>query len=293
MSHESDDDIQYDPSDVKFTEWLASKFFNYKTMDHYTMKALWIYWDSGDDELELTNEESSDSEDEDKVAKNFRIETNVLYFETPLYRAFKEFNYLLQIDPDLLNKDIEGFKTSKDYKDDWIYEWNKDVPWVHEKPWTDNGAWKEPAPVKHYCEPFNYKNVCLEWSSYSWRDDGYCNGGNLPGAYIVGNAPRYQDFEWYEALKDGKLKEEALKNKAIMEGLIKDKDDESSNEGWRRWNVYNNTNHGHEEREYEMEHEDKERCELFNDHERSICNIKRFKMIKYSFGQDEEYVAIK
>ncbi|GJX86180.1 hypothetical protein Tco_0336954 [Tanacetum coccineum] len=233
MSHESDDDMEYDPSDVEFTEWLASKIFNYKTMDHYTMKALWIYWARGDDEVEITDEESSDSEDEDEVAKIFRIKTNVFDFETPLCRAFKKFNYLLQINLDLLTKDIEGFKTYEDYKDDWIYKWNKDVPWVHEKPWTDNRAWKEPALVKHYCEPFNYKNGCLEWPTRSWRNDGYYNGGNLPGAYIVGNTLRYQDFEWYEALKDGKLKEEALKNKAIMEGIIKDEDNESSNEGWR------------------------------------------------------------
>ncbi|GKA21487.1 reverse transcriptase domain-containing protein [Tanacetum coccineum] len=230
MSHESDDDMEYDPSDVEFTEWLASKIFNYKTMDHYTMKALWIYWARGDDEVEITDEESSDSEDEDEVAKIFRIKTNVFDFETPLCRAFKKFNYLLQINLDLLTEDIEGFKTYEDYKDDWIYEWNKDVPWVHEKPWTDNRAWKEPALVKHYCEPFNYKNGCSEWPTRSWRNDGYCNGGNLPGAYIVGNTLRYQDFEWYEALKDGKLKEEALKNKAIMEGIIKDEDNESSNE---------------------------------------------------------------
>ncbi|GJW86848.1 hypothetical protein Tco_0162188 [Tanacetum coccineum] len=62
--HEADDDIGYDPSDVAFIEWLASKNFNYKTMDHYTMKALWIYWIRGDDEVELTDEESSDDEDE-------------------------------------------------------------------------------------------------------------------------------------------------------------------------------------------------------------------------------------
>ncbi|GKD96916.1 hypothetical protein Tco_1380813 [Tanacetum coccineum] len=62
------------------------------------------------------------------------------------------------------------------------------------------------------------------------KDDGYCNGGNLPGAYIVGNALRYQDLEWYEALDDGKLKDEALKTKAIMEGMIDD-DDESHNKG--------------------------------------------------------------
>ncbi|GJV76729.1 hypothetical protein Tco_1508313 [Tanacetum coccineum] len=46
--------------------------------------------------------------------------------------------------------------------------------------------------------------------------------------YEVGNALRYQDLEWYEALDDGKLKDEALKTKAIMEGMIDD-DDESHN----------------------------------------------------------------
>ncbi|GKG54368.1 hypothetical protein Tco_0557891 [Tanacetum coccineum] len=40
---EADDDMGYDPSDVAFIECLRSKFFNYKTMDQYTMKALWIY----------------------------------------------------------------------------------------------------------------------------------------------------------------------------------------------------------------------------------------------------------
>nr|GEW79272.1 hypothetical protein [Tanacetum cinerariifolium] len=69
---------------------------------------------------------------------------------------FKEFNYVLHIDPDVLTKDIEGFKTYEEYKDDWIYEWNKDVPWVHKKPWTDTGVRTEPAPAMHYCEPFNY-----------------------------------------------------------------------------------------------------------------------------------------
>ncbi|GJZ82762.1 hypothetical protein Tco_0647935 [Tanacetum coccineum] len=92
--HETDD-IGFDPSDIAFTEWLGSKFFNYKTMDHSTMKALWIYWIRGDDE----------------------------------------------VDSELLTKDIMGFKTYDDYKDDWIYEWNKDVPWVDEKPWTDTGVW--------------------------------------------------------------------------------------------------------------------------------------------------------
>ncbi|GJR09938.1 hypothetical protein Tco_0792590 [Tanacetum coccineum] len=142
MSHETDDDMEYDPSNVEFTGWLASKFYNHKILDDYTKNALWIYWARGDDEVELTDEESSDSDDDDnEVAEIFRIDTNVFDFETPM-------------------------------------------------------------------------------------DDGYCNEGNLPGAYIVGNALRYQDFEWYEALKDGKLKEEALKNKAIVEGIIDEDDDQ-------------------------------------------------------------------
>ncbi|GKB30891.1 hypothetical protein Tco_0870292 [Tanacetum coccineum] len=95
--HEADDDMGYDPSDIR-----------------------------GDNKVELTDEESSN--DKDDVAKVFRIDTNLFNFETPMYEAFKEFNYLLQIDPDLLTKVIEGFKTYEDYKDDWIYEWNKDIP---------------------------------------------------------------------------------------------------------------------------------------------------------------------
>nr|GEV99951.1 hypothetical protein [Tanacetum cinerariifolium] len=62
-----------------------------------------------------------------------------------------------------------------------------------------------------------------------WRKDGYCNRGNFAGAYIVGNTHCNQDLEWYEALMDSELKEEALRKKAIMEGLING-DVESNNE---------------------------------------------------------------
>ncbi|GKE66653.1 hypothetical protein Tco_1520814 [Tanacetum coccineum] len=65
-----------------------------------------------------------------------------------------------------------------------------------------------------------------------WREDGYFTGGNLPSAYHIGNSLHYQDLEWYEALKDSELIDKALRNKAIMEGLISD--DESSNDCWKR-----------------------------------------------------------
>ncbi|GJT66000.1 hypothetical protein Tco_1017480 [Tanacetum coccineum] len=216
MSHEADDDMGYDPSDVSFTKW---------------------------------------------------IDTNIFDFETPMCKAFNKFNYLLQIDSDLLTKDIEGYKTYEEFKDDWIYEWNKDVPWVNEKPWIDTGVWTEPKP-----------------------NNGYCNRGNLPGDYIVQNFLHYQDYELYDALIDCELKEQALRNKAIMEGSISD--DESSNDGWRRWESHEITYHDHDEIEYENETHDK-RQELCEAHELPVCNMRRFKMIKYSFGQDEEYVAVK
>nr|GEY41735.1 C2 calcium/lipid-binding domain, CaLB [Tanacetum cinerariifolium] len=86
MTHGSNVDMEYDPSNVAITEWLASKFYNLKRMDQYTKNALWIYWTRGDDEVELTDEESSDSDDDckdDEVVKIFRINTNVFDFETP------------------------------------------------------------------------------------------------------------------------------------------------------------------------------------------------------------------
>ncbi|GJT81134.1 hypothetical protein Tco_1055476 [Tanacetum coccineum] len=106
-------------------------------MDWYTKNTLWVYWMRGDDEVVLSNKEVSDLNDENnheehEIAEIFRIQTNLFNFKTPTCKAFKEFNYLFQINPDVLTKDIVGFKTYEEYKDDWIYEWNENVPWVHE-----------------------------------------------------------------------------------------------------------------------------------------------------------------
>ncbi|GKB80762.1 hypothetical protein Tco_0947657 [Tanacetum coccineum] len=119
-------------------------------------------------------------------------------------------------------------------------------------------------------------------------DDGYYNGGNLPGTYIIGNQLHYQDYEWYEALEESELKDEALKNKAIMEGFIKVDDDESHYEQKRRWSIYTNYDDA-----YKISHEDNESKELCEVQELPMCNIKKYMMIKYSFNNEEEYVAIK
>ncbi|GJY68908.1 hypothetical protein Tco_0471890 [Tanacetum coccineum] len=95
---------------------------------------------------------------------------------------------------------------------------------------------------------------------------------------------QHVDYEWYEALENSELKDEALRNKAIMEGFIDD-DDESRYKQMRRWNIYTNYDDA-----YEINHEDNEREELY---EIPVCNIRRYMMIKYSFNNDEEYVAVK
>ncbi|GJX12735.1 hypothetical protein Tco_0204493 [Tanacetum coccineum] len=189
LEHEADDDMEYDPSDIR-----------------------------GDDEVELTDEEYSDNDDE--ITEVFRIDTNIFDYETPLCSAFNEFNYLLKVDPDLLRKDMMGFKTYEDYKDGWIYKWNNDVPWVYEKPWT--------------------------------------------------NAI---DYKWYEALEDCKLKDEALRNKAIMEGSIKEDDDKSRYEQMRQWNTYTNYNDA-----YKINHEhnkSKELCKIQEQPKRGMPSLPR------------------
>nr|GEX61053.1 hypothetical protein [Tanacetum cinerariifolium] len=120
--------IKWDPTNPEFKNWLASNFMNYKTMDIFTNGALWDYWKLGSDEIELTNLEETNHDEEQEIGEIFRIETNMFDYETSLCKKFKELNYLLKIDPNVLTNDIVGFKTYDEYKDDWIYEWNKNMP---------------------------------------------------------------------------------------------------------------------------------------------------------------------
>nr|GEX00609.1 hypothetical protein [Tanacetum cinerariifolium] len=125
-------------------------------------------------------------------------------------------------------------------------------------------------------------NLQPEWKKYTtmMRHNKNLMDINIEALYNIlkqnqGNTLRYQDLEWYDALKDSELKEEALINKAIMEGLI-DEDVEPNNEGWKSWDDFENTNGNRKERRWEYEHEDKERCELFNNHELPVCIVRRF-----------------
>ncbi|GKA78794.1 hypothetical protein Tco_0785331, partial [Tanacetum coccineum] len=85
-------------------------------------RALWDYWKMGGDEIDVSDDESSDLEEywsnKEETADIFKIEIDVFDYETPLCLAFNKFNYLLKVDLDVLTKDIMGFKTYEYYKDD-------------------------------------------------------------------------------------------------------------------------------------------------------------------------------
>ncbi|GKD66566.1 hypothetical protein Tco_1308674, partial [Tanacetum coccineum] len=240
--------------------------------------------------------------------KDVKVEDVSLTCDTPLEVFNKEVSRLSGMDNDSeheadddMGGDDEVELTDEESSDDedeivevfrietniFNYKTPLYVSWVYNKQWLDNGIWKEKSPVKHSCKPFNYKTKCSEWPTCSWMDDRYCNGGNLPGTYIIGNQLHYQNLEWYEALEDCELKDEALRNKAIMEGFINEYDDETCYEQKRRWNIYTNYDDA-----YEINHGDNEREELCEVHELPICNVRRYMMIKYSFNNDEEYVAL-
>nr|GEY20088.1 hypothetical protein [Tanacetum cinerariifolium] len=154
-------------------------------MDGYTKNALWDYWRRADDKEVMTNNELSNPKDENlanekEIAQIFRIDIDLFDFDTPLRQAFKKYNYLSRID-------------------------------VDEKPWIDDGVWSEPIDnIHHECNPLRFKNRTVKWPPCNWKENGYCNTGDLHGFIREGNSIRCKDYEWYDMIEDSKLKEEAL-----------------------------------------------------------------------------------
>nr|GFA07122.1 hypothetical protein [Tanacetum cinerariifolium] len=131
----------------------------------------------------------------------------------------------------------------------------------------------------------------------------------------------FRDYEWYDNLIDSSLKEEALKQKAIYEKSRGDAAQSVINfSAWLKRSFRNFheldyellvkleeyctthdpyldgrngiTCNNNDNQENEEQHKEG-RCDLFNDPAREppVYTIRRFEMIKYSFGQEEEYVA--
>ncbi|GKD45623.1 hypothetical protein Tco_1270268, partial [Tanacetum coccineum] len=136
-----------------------------------------------------------------RIAEIFRIETNIFDFKTPICKAFNEFNYLLKNNTNLLTSDILRFKTYDEFKNEWLDEWNKGIPWVLKEPWSKNGISID--DIHHICEPFRFKNGKAKWPTCNLNDEGFCNGGELSGMVRVGYMTYFQDYKWYNNLVDG------------------------------------------------------------------------------------------
>ncbi|GJR30900.1 hypothetical protein Tco_1107132 [Tanacetum coccineum] len=246
------------------------------------------------------NEEIEEDDDPDDITDIFKIEGNLFDFETLLCKAFNDFNYILKIDKDLFTFDIQGTGTYKEYESNNLVTMNL------EEPWLDKGV---PYQLcDHICEPYRFKNGVTKWPICSSDIDGFCNGGEIPGMVQVGSMTYFQDQKWYDELADRKLKEETLMYKAKVKeswgnttpGVMKfcawlinsfgnfhELDYNVLVKLQECWNYdTNNTgntqdNQGHEERRDDPTLE------------QSVCKIRRFEMMKYSFNADEEYIAIK
>nr|GEU69976.1 hypothetical protein [Tanacetum cinerariifolium] len=121
----------------------------------------------GDVKEVLIDDEFFDLEKEtlregNEIAKVFKIKTEIFLFETPLCKEFKDFNHLLQSDVDVLTGYLPGFKTYKNHKNAWIYEWINEVPWVGEKTLLEYTIWKEPTD-----------DICLECKLLHFKRDRF------------------------------------------------------------------------------------------------------------------------
>ncbi|GJS67228.1 hypothetical protein Tco_0681792 [Tanacetum coccineum] len=123
--------------------------------------------------------------------------------------------------------------------------------------------------------------------------NGLCNGGELPGMVRVRCMTYFQDHKWYDELADGVLKEEALIYKARFEESWEDATPRVMK--FCAWNYgENNVGDTQDSQEHKKEHEGNEHTLSFKPtHDLSVCHVRRFEMIKYSFDADDEYVAIK
>ncbi|GKE17945.1 hypothetical protein Tco_1425522 [Tanacetum coccineum] len=265
MTHGVAADMEYDPSDVDFTEWIALKFSNHLTMDWYTKNALWMYWIRGDDVEVLTDKELSNLKEtyvneEDEIAKIFRIKTYIFDFETPMCKSFNEFNYLPKINTDLLTHDIPGFKIYKEYKNGF------------EDGELKNEALMKKTEFKESRDPCSFD---VEWEDFEHANHIGANANYNP----------YLDISRIFNSRAGKSNEEATKDerKPIDDYGVGDSDDHLI------------SNNAPDYANKEEEQYKKRGCDILrNPHEiPPTCKIERFEVIKYSFGPVEEFVAIK
>ncbi|GJT97548.1 hypothetical protein Tco_1093066, partial [Tanacetum coccineum] len=305
------------------SEWFKKDCIgSVTTWEDMVEKFVQKFYQLFDDNEEMEADEDNDPDD---IAEIFKIKGNLFDFETPVCKAFNDFNYLLKIDTDLLTFDIQGIKTYEEY------ELNNNMTGDLEEPWSDK--WVPYQQCDHICEPYHFKNEKTKWPTCSSDIDKFCNGGELPGMVEALMHKAKVKESWGDATPDvikfcAWLKSSfEIFHKLDHDVLVK------LEECWwkvnaheitpfTRWETYGRgpytniktektydpyldinsifgrnygaNNVGDTQDCQERKEEHKKYTESSKPaHDPSICQVRRFEMIKYSFDADDEYVSIK
>ncbi|GJV26677.1 retrovirus-related pol polyprotein from transposon TNT 1-94 [Tanacetum coccineum] len=157
-------------------EWFINECIGtISTWDDLAEKFVLKFYNLCEHDEEEETEDDNDPDVIDNVPKIFKIDDDLLNFDSPLCIAFEEFNHLLKIDPDLFTYDIQGFKT-----------------------------------YDEYTQELNNKTQ-TKWPICSSDINGFCNSGERPRMVQIGSLSYFHDHKWYDELMDGKLKDETLK----------------------------------------------------------------------------------
>nr|GEV18175.1 hypothetical protein [Tanacetum cinerariifolium] len=146
---------------------IASKWFKndcITTWEILVEKFIQKFYQLSDDHEEIEIDEDDNPDD---IAKIFMIKDNLFDYETPMCKAFNEFNYLLKINTDLLTFKIQEIKTYEKY------ELNNNLTGETEEPCSEN---RVPYQLcDHTYEPYRFKNRKTKWPTCSSDTDGFCN----------------------------------------------------------------------------------------------------------------------
>ncbi|GJV23223.1 hypothetical protein Tco_1375918 [Tanacetum coccineum] len=213
-----------------------------------------VYWMRGVDEVVLSNKEVSGLKDKNNDDEHKIIE--IFRIETNLFDyktpLCTRFNAFKYLLKVVTELFTHNIKRTNTYKD-YENELNNEVG----EAWSKNGVQYEICD--HICEPFHFKSGKTKWPTCNSNEDGFCNDGELSGRDHI-RRPYTKINTTYDPYLDG-----------------------------RNGRAHNDD--GNQEKE---EQHKEGRCDLFDNpaNELSVCKIRRFEMIKYSFRQEEEFVTI-
>ncbi|GJS09551.1 hypothetical protein Tco_0366347 [Tanacetum coccineum] len=241
------------------SEWFTKECIgSITTWDNMVERFIMKFYHLSDYDEEEETEEDDNPNETDNVLKIFKIEGNLFDFKIPLCEAFYEFNYLLKIDTDLFTYDIQNFKTY----DECERELNNDKAKGIKEPWSENEdhRWYDKlANGKLKDETLALKaKIDRSWGDATPGVMKFCG-------WLKNSFENFHELDYDELASDHYLDV----------NRIFGRDYEASNVGDTQ------ENKGHKE------HKGNPKLEPSN------CKIRRFKMMKYSFDDDEEYITIK